>query len=333
MLSRSVLGFHCSHEQHAPSALLRFAALAAEAGFSAAMCSDHFHPWSERNGHSGFAWAWLGAALHATRLSFGTVCAPVQRYHPAVIAQAAATLSEMFPDRFWLAIGSGEALNESITGRVWPSKETRNARVLESARIMRALWAGETVTSDGSVQTHGARLFSRPARPPLLLGAALTPKTAHWVGSWADGLITVAGPRDRMRAVVDAFREGAAGAAKPMFLQVALSFAPTDAEAARLAYDCWRHCALSTDQLADLPSPAAFDDAVAAVDAREVSLRVRASSDIERHADWLRADLEMGFARLYLHNVAWRHQERFIAACGEHLIPRIDSEAAAQRAQ
>ena len=265
-------------------------------------------------------------------MSFGTVCAPVQRYHPAVIAQAAATLSEMFPDRFWLAIGSGEALNESITGHIWPSKATRQERVMESARIMRALWAGETVSSAGSVKTHEAHLFSRPAKPPLLLGAALTPKTARWVGSWADGLITVAGPRDRMRAVVDAFREGA-GTAKPMFLQVALSFAPTDEEAGRLAYECWRHSALSPDQLADLPSPAAFDAAVASVDAGDLSSSVRASADIERHAHWLMKDFEMGFARVYLHNVAWRHQERFIAACGERLIPRIDHERTEQTAQ
>src|SRR4051812_39255083 len=111
-----VIGWHCSHEQHPPSALLAHIRLAADAGFAAAMCSDHFHPWSERQGHSGFAWSWLGAALAHTALSFGTVCAPGQRYHPAVIAQAAATLAEMFPQRVWLAIGSGEALNEAVTG-------------------------------------------------------------------------------------------------------------------------------------------------------------------------------------------------------------------------
>src|SRR5918998_259614 len=105
------LGFHASHEQFAPSVLLHYVQLAERAGFRAAMCSDHFHPWSERQGQSGFAWSWLGAALQATRLTFGTVCAPGQCYHPAVIAQAAATLGEMFGERFWLAVGSGEALN------------------------------------------------------------------------------------------------------------------------------------------------------------------------------------------------------------------------------
>src|SRR3954452_22971279 len=116
----TTLGFHCSHEQLPPSQLLRNLKRAADAGFTAAMCSDHFKPWSLRQGHSGFAWSWLGSALESTAMSLGTVCAPGQRYHPAVIAQAAATLGEMYPHRFWLAIGSGEALNESITGTGWP---------------------------------------------------------------------------------------------------------------------------------------------------------------------------------------------------------------------
>src|SRR5688572_9957927 len=98
-------GFHASHEQHSPRDLLALVRGAERVRFSAAMCSDHFHPWSDRQGESGFAWSWLGAALEATLMSFGTVCAPGQRYHPAIIAQAAATLAEMYPGRFWLAVG------------------------------------------------------------------------------------------------------------------------------------------------------------------------------------------------------------------------------------
>jgi coenzyme F420-dependent glucose-6-phosphate dehydrogenase len=118
----AIIGYHASHEQFRPGDLLRYVQLAEQAGFGAAMCSDHFHPWSERQGQSGFAWAWLGAALEATSLSFGLVNAPGQRYHPAIIAQAAATLADMFPGRFWIAVGSGQALNEHITGERWPSK-------------------------------------------------------------------------------------------------------------------------------------------------------------------------------------------------------------------
>jgi coenzyme F420-dependent glucose-6-phosphate dehydrogenase len=329
MPSTCTLGFHCAHEQLPPSRLLRIAALADEAGFRAAMCSDHFHPWSDRQGQSGFAWSWLGAALQATTMSFGTVCAPGQRYHPAVIAQAAATLSEMFSDRFWLAVGSGEALNESITGQPWPTKRERNLRLHEAVRIIRALWQGETVTTRGVVVTEAARLYSRPLSPPLLLGAALTPETAGWVGSWADGLITIAGGDD-MRGVVDAFRERG-GDAKPMFLQAAVAFARTDAEAAMAAHDQWRHCAVPTAQLADLPSPDAFDRASTGVDSRAVLSRVRVSSDIGRHLEWLHQDYNLGFERIYLHNVARNHQERFIEACAEHVIPLFNSPVGGER--
>jgi coenzyme F420-dependent glucose-6-phosphate dehydrogenase len=324
MSSHSILGFHCSHEQFAPSVLLRHLKVAADAGFQAAMCSDHFHPWSERQGHSGFAWSWLGAALERTSLSLGTVCAPGQRYHPAIIAQAAATLAEMYPARLWLAVGSGEALNEAITGARWPVKSERHDRLKQCVDVMRALWAGETVTTSGPVTTEAARLYSRPVRPPRLLGAALSPDTARWVATWADGLITVAGQRDEMRAVIDAFHEGG-GEGKPMFLQVTLSYAPTDSEAILTAYHQWRHCALPTTQLADLVTPADFDRASESTEPAEVLAKVRASSDIGRHAAWLEDDRELGFERIYLHNVARAHQERFIDACGSHLLPALTS--------
>ncbi|HEX6323075.1 MAG TPA: TIGR03885 family FMN-dependent LLM class oxidoreductase [Vicinamibacterales bacterium] len=318
-----VFGFHCSHEQHPPSALLRHAQLAASAGFTAAMCSDHFHPWSARQGHSGFTWSWLGAALATTPLSFGTVCAPGQRYHPAIIAQGAATLAEMFPGRFWLAVGSGEALNEKITGTGWPPKEARNARLKASVDAMRALWNGEQVSLDrDGARIERAQVYDRPAEPPLVVAAALSPDTARWAGAWADALVTIAGPRDDMRAVLDAFRDGG-GASKPAFLQVALAYAPTDAEALAGAHDQWRQSALSEDELSDLATPAEFDRAAARVTAADVASRLRISSDVARHAAWLREDAAMGFERIYLHNVARDHQERFIAACGERLLPDL----------
>ena len=316
-----MIGFHCSHEQHAPSALLRYATLAARAGFHHAMCSDHWAPWSLRQGHSGYTWSWLGAALQGTPLTFGTVCAPGQRYHPAIIAQAAATLAEMYPDRVWLSIGSGEALNEVITGQGWPPKADRNARLRECAAIMRALWAGDTVTHRGYVTVQNARLWDLPARPPMLLGAALSPETAKFVGEWADGLITVAGPRDRMRAVIDAFRE--TGGNKPMFLQVTLSFARTDEEARAAAMDQWRQVVVDREELGDLASPEAFDRESVNADPDKVGEKVRISSDVQRHLDWLREDLQMGYERVYVHNVARDHLERFINAWAERVLPAV----------
>jgi probable non-F420 flavinoid oxidoreductase len=312
----ALVGFHGSHEQHAPSALLQLAQQAEAAGFTAAMCSDHFAPWSLAQGHSGFTWSWLGAALATTRLSFGTVCAPGQRYHPAIIAQAAATLSEMYPGRFWIALGSGEALNESITGDAWPPKAQRQRRLRECADVMRALWAGETVTHDGLVRVKHARLYSRPAQRPPLLVAALTPETARWAAGWADGVITVNGPRDRMREIVDAFHEGG-GDGKPLCLQVALAFEETDAASAQMARSAWRQAALPPAQLADLETPEQFDRAAAGADLDAVLAGVRASADVERQLAWLQEDLAMGFTTIYLHNVN-THHERFF----QELAPR-----------
>jgi coenzyme F420-dependent glucose-6-phosphate dehydrogenase len=311
-----VVGFHCSHEQHAPSALLGLAARANAAGFTAAMCSDHVSPFLPQ-GQSGYAWSWLGAALQATTMTFGTVCAPGQRYHPAIVAQAAATLSEMYPDRFWLALGSGEALNESITADPWPPRDMRYQRLRECVDIIRALWAGEEVTDAGLVRIKRARVYSRPARPPLLLAAAMTPETARWAASWADGLITASGPRHRLRAIVDAFSD-AGGAGKPLYLQVALSYAKTDDDSQRLACEHWPQAALPPARLAELETPDDFERAVRTVSPSEVLSAVRASADVERHAAWLREDLDMGFTRIYLHNVNPDH-ERFF----EDFAPRI----------
>ena len=258
--------------------------------------------------------------MQATSLTFGTVCAPGQRYHPAVIAQAAATLGEMYPDRLWLALGSGEALNESITGDPWPSRDDRNARLLESVDVMRRLWRGEQVSSSGHVTTRDARLYDRPQHPPMVIGAALTPETARWIGGWADAMITVAAPRENMRKVVDAFREGG-GAGKPMFLQVALAYAPTDEEAVAAACDQWPFCVLPSSDITDLPSPADFERKSRHAPTGEVIARVRSSADIERHLAWLQEDREMGFDRLYLHNVAREHQALFIDACAARLLP------------
>jgi len=314
-----ILGFHCSHEQHSPGNLLALARAAEAAGFRAAMCSDHFHPWTERQGQSGHAWSWLGAALQATALSLGTVCAPGQRYHPAVIAQAAATLAEMFPGRFWVAVGSGEALNEAVTGTAWPPKPERQRRLEECAAIMRALWAGDTVTHGGLVRVKNARLYSRPSEPPLLVGAALTEATARWVGAWADALITVAGPREAMRRVVEAFREGGREG-KPMFVQVVVAKGRDDEESAQAAVAEWPQCALSPGELADLETPAAFEHAIRGQGARAVLERVRATTDVERQLAWLQEDAELGFDRLYLHNVTRDHQF-FFRACRDRILP------------
>jgi coenzyme F420-dependent glucose-6-phosphate dehydrogenase len=316
-----IIGYHASHEQFAPGELLRLARRAEAAGFSGGMCSDHFHPWTETQGESGFAWSWLGAALEATELSFGTVCAPGQRYHPAIIAQAAATLGSMYPDRFWIAVGSGQALNEAITGDRWPPKAERNARLRECVDIMRALWAGETVTHRGLVTLEEATLYTRPAEPPPVFIAAITPDTARWAGEWADGLITVAQPHDTLRQVIDAFHEGG-GADKPLALQVQLAYHPDEETARRQAWEQWRMSVLASPVLSDLRSPAQFDAAIEPVREDDLDDTIRISADPAQHTAWLREYLDLGFDRLYLHQVT-PDQDRFVETFGERVLPDL----------
>jgi coenzyme F420-dependent glucose-6-phosphate dehydrogenase len=317
------IGYHACHERFAPSYLLTCVQAAAAAGFKDAMCSDHFHPWSERQGQSGYAWSWLGAALASADLIFGTVSAPGQRYHPAILAQAAATLSEMYPDRLWLALGSGQALNENITGASWPSKAQRNARLFECAQIMRALWQGETVTHEGWATVVNARLYSRPLRAPLLLGAALTTETARWVGSWADGLLTGCAPHLEQRAIVEAFREGG-GAGKPMFMQTTHALTTLE-EGKRVAFEQWRTNVLGAALQADLDSPAKYDAAAAFVQLEDMERFVRISPDAARHGDWLHENLSLGFNKVFVHLMS-EDQVRSIQEFGEHVLPEFSRE-------
>jgi probable non-F420 flavinoid oxidoreductase len=319
----TLVGWHASHEQIAPSALLTAAQRAETAGFDTAMCSDHFAPWSERQGESGFSWAWLGAALATTSLPFGVVTAPGQRYHPAIVAQAAATLTEMFPGRLWVALGTGEAVNEHITGDRWPDKTQRTARLAECVDVVRALFAGEEVTHGGLVRVDRARLWTRPDVAPALIGAAVSPETASWVGGWADGLITVNQAPEVLRKVVAAFRDGG-GAGKPAYLQVHVSWAPTEAEALAIAHEQWRSNVFAAPLCWDLELPAHFDEASRLVRPDDVRGPVLVSADPSWHRDRLGELVTLGFDGVWIHHVG-QEQAPFIDTFGERVVPELRS--------
>ncbi|MFD3166795.1 TIGR03885 family FMN-dependent LLM class oxidoreductase [Herpetosiphon sp. NSE202] len=317
------IGYHASHEQFTPQALLHYVQVAATAGFTGVMASDHLAPWSVRQGQSGFVWSWLGAAMQATSLSFGMVNAPGQRYHPVIIAQAAATLAAMFPERLWCAFGTGQLMNEHVTGQRWPAKAERNARLLECVEVIRALWAGETVSYAGAaIQVDEAYLYTRPAKPPLLLGAAITPETAAWVASWADGIITVHKPLDQQRAFIEAFRTNG-GEHKPIFLQAQTSYATSYEAALAGAYDQWRNAALPSTISTELRMPSQFDQLVDLIPREKLPEHIRISADLGQHREWLQQDIELGFERIYIHNVN-QEQLPFLHAFGEHVLPTLD---------
>jgi probable non-F420 flavinoid oxidoreductase len=316
----TVYGWHASHEQVHPSALLDAVVRAEQAGFTAAMCSDHFSPWSERQGQSAFAWSWLGAALQATALPFGVVNAPGQRYHPAIIAQAIGTLGAMFPGRFWAALGTGEASNEHITGDGWPRKDLRNARLRECVDVIRALLAGEEVSHDGLVTVDRARLWTRPEEPPALVGAAVSVETARWCAEWADGLITVNAPDDHLVAMTSAYRE--AGGRGPLCLQVHVSWAPTDEEAAAVAYDQWRSNVFPPPVCWDLELTDHFDAVSRDVSPERVAEVVNVGSDLGWHAARLKGYADLGFDKIMVHHVG-QEQAAFIDAFGEKVLPQL----------
>lgn len=317
----TAIGYHCSHEQFSPSELLDYVQRAENAGFEAAMCSDHFHPWSRAQGQSGFSWAWLGAALQATSLPVGLVCAPGYRYHPAIVAQAVATLAELFPGRSWTAFGSGQALNESITGKRWPSKPERNARLKECVDVMRALWSGERVNHHGLVDVVDATLYTRPQDQPPAFVAALTPETARWAARWADGLITIAHPLDQLKEVVDAFRNNGGGD-KPLYLQMQLSYASSQQEALDNAHEQWKTNLFESPIQADLPGPEHFEAAAEFVTPDDMRGPVKISAHVDDHIQWLRDYLDLGFESIFLHNVG-KNQPQFISRFGEEVLPAL----------
>ncbi len=288
------------------------------------MCSDHFAPWSDRQGQSGHPWTWLGAALATTSLPFGVVNAPGQRYHPALIAQASATLAQMFPGRFWAALGTGEYLNEHITGERWPSKDQRSERLLECVDVIRRLHAGERFTHEGHVKVHDAKLYTLPEVAPPLVGAATSVETARWCASWADGLVTVGIEPDHVAEVRDAYID--AGGTGPVSLQLHLSYASTDEEALAIAHDQWRTNVFSSALTWDLWTVEQFDEAARHVGPEHLHDAVRVSADLDQHATWIREYADVGFDQVMLHHVG-TEQSGFIEDFGAHVLPQLGGDA------
>jgi G6PDH family F420-dependent oxidoreductase len=258
--------------------------------------------------------------LEATRFSLGVVTAPGQRYHPAIAAQKLATLAEMYPGRFWAAIGSGEAINEHVTGDPWPDKDERDARLAETVDVIRRLLAGEEVSTDGLVRVDRARIWSRPETPPPLLAAAVSTETAREVANWADGVITIDQPVDALREFMDAYRD--ADGRGEIAVQVHLSWAPTDAEAVAIAHDQWRQSLVPANLAWELDRPEDFDERTAEVTPEQVAETLLCSSDTARHLEHLAGIAALGVDRIYLHHVG-TEQSGFIDTFGEHVLPEL----------
>lgn len=315
----TAFGYHVSHEQFSPSELLDLVQRAEAAGFDCAKCSDHFHPWSERQGQSGFAWSWIGAALQVTRFPIGMITAPGYRYHPAVVAQGAATLGQMFPGRFWLALGSGEAINEAITGLAWPEKPERNRHLAECADVIGRLMTGEEVTHRGRTTTIEARIYSLPDTSVPLIGAAVSEQTAANIATWAEGLLTLGGPPKNVARAIAAYRD--AGGRGPIHVQQGLSWASTQVEAVSLAIDQWGPVIVGGEVGWDLRRPSDFDHVARFVTAENVCEALAVSCDLSWHRDRL-AELAELADTVHLHCVG-RNQRAFIDTFGAKVLSEL----------
>jgi G6PDH family F420-dependent oxidoreductase len=251
----------------------------------------------------------------------GSFHAPGQRYHPVMSAHAMATLAAMFHGRLpWVAVGSGEALNEHVTGDNWPSKPERMERLKECVDILRALWRGEEVSHRGHVTVDRARLWSLPEQSPLLVAGAVSTPTAAWAASWADGLITVNQAPDALKRMVDAYCS--AGGRGKLRLQVHLSYASSEAEAEAVAMEQWRGNCVPASLAWELETPEQFEAATRYVPLDVVRETVNISADLGRHAEQLQSYLELGFEEIYLHYVG-QDNTRFIDDFGARVLPQL----------
>ena len=314
------LGYWLSSEEHAPRRLVELATEAEASGFANAMISDHFHPWVSEQGQSPFVWGVLGAIAQATtNLEVGTgVTAPMQRLHPVIVAQAAATAAALMPGRFFLGLGSGERLNEHITGEHWPSAGVRRRMLEEAVGVIRALLDGGNVNHHGEhFDVEHAQLFTLPEEPPPLFLAASGKRSAAVAGRIADGLIGVEPSPD----VIDAF-EANGGAGKHRFGQIHVCVDGDEAAARRTAHHVWPNGALTGTVLTELPRPTEFEQVAALVTEEQVAANVVCGTDVDRHLEAIAAFAVAGFDRVYVHQVG-PDQSAFFRFYRDEVIPRL----------
>lgn len=314
-----VIGYALSSEEHTPNDLVRHAALAEAAGFTYGLISDHYHPWTDSQGQSPFVFSVLGAIAHATktfRIGTGVTC-PMIRYHPALVAQMAATVAAMMPGRFFLGVGSGENLNEHITGERWPEVEVRQEMLEEAVEIIRTLWQGGYQSYHGLFYiVENARIYTLPDPLPDIYVAAAGPKGAELAGEIGDGLITTsADPK-----VLAAFDE-AGGQDKPRFAPLTVCWAADEAQARKTAKEYWATAAIRGAASQELPLPLHFEQLAEMVTEDQVAEAVVCGPDPQPHIRKIDEYAEAGFSHVYIHQVG-PDQAGFIDWYRREILPR-----------
>jgi G6PDH family F420-dependent oxidoreductase len=324
------LGYAAMLEQFHPPEVLELARAAEQHGFSGVMAADHYQPWLPQQGQASFVWNVLSALGQLTAGDLGTgVTAPTFRWHPAMVAQASATLAAMYPGRHWLGLGSGEALNEHVVGQYWPDAPERISRMFEAVDIIKKLFAsghsGKDVRHEGQYyRLESTRLWTMPEVAPDILVAASGPVTARRAGRTVDGLITEAAPREHLELLLKRFGEGAREAGRdaarmPKVLRLHLSWAETDEQAAANAVTEWPNLALRFSK-SDIRSPYELEQMARMVRRDDFAITIGADPDLHRAA--IQAYVDLGFDRIYLHNVG-RNQREFLEVFGREVLPAV----------
>jgi G6PDH family F420-dependent oxidoreductase len=314
------LGYKLCSEEHGPNELIQFARRAEETGFSFAMISDHFHPWTDTQGQSPFVWSVIGGIAQVTknlRVGTGVTC-PIQRILPPIIAQAAATAAAMMPGRFILGLGSGENLNEHILGDRWPPAPVRQEMLEEAIEIIRLLWKGEQESYYGDhFVVENARLFSLPDEPPPIFIAAGGSRSANLAGRVGDGFIGVA-PK---KQIVEKFKE-AGGEGKPCYGEVAVCFARSEPEAKQTAYKCWPNAAITGELTQELSTPAHFEQAARMLTEDDVAKGVICGPDPEPVIEQIQKYSDAGYDHVWIHQVG-PDQEGFFRFCEKSILKQF----------
>jgi len=325
------LGYKASAEQFGPRELLGYGVLAEDLGYDSVVVSDHFHPWRDTGGHAPFSFAWLGAMGQATRrVRLGTsVVTPSFRYHPAIIAQAMATLAVLFPERVFLGVGSGESMNETpVTGGTWPAPKIRLARLRESIALIRRLWSEDYVSFDGEFfKTHEAKIFDKPETPVPLYIAAAGPKAAEEAGRDGDGFITTSGKGIELYrdTLLPNLEKGARAAGKDpakidKLIEIKVSY---DAERDRALADTreWAALALPAEDKAGVEDPREMEKRAVAA-APHAHKRFIVATNAEEVLNELRPYIDLGFTHLVFH-FPGPDQERAMRAFSTEVVPSV----------
>jgi coenzyme F420-dependent glucose-6-phosphate dehydrogenase len=318
------IGYSLSSEEHSPAELVHCAKLAEDAGFEFALISDHFHPWTNDQPNSPFVWGVIGAISQTTdRLRMGTgVTCPLLRIHPAIVAQAAATTAAMMPGRFFLGVGTGEYLNEHITGYGWPPPNHRLEMLEEAMAVMRQLWKGGWQSHEGRhYKVRHARIFTLPEEPPAVMVAANKPGSAELAGRSGDGLINFEPNPD----VVKAF-EKSGGKGKPHYGQLTVAYAQSELEGQKAIRKYWPNAGIGGRLMTDLPLPHHFEEAIASMRPEKIIEGIPTGPDPRKHLDGIKQYIDAGYDHVYVHQVGPR-QEDFIRFYSEEVLPRFNGRA------